>query len=89
MTDKFTLSKGNDKSFAHSQNYIKKANSAGKRKNIVKCKDEDKLRTIVDHYNNHYLQKLRLDLRTYKITNDETPQLKSIWKGYGCTRRFK
>ena len=84
MIDQYTiLSKGKDKSFAHSQKHARKITSVRKRKNIIKCKDEDKIRTIVNHYNNHYLQKLRLDLLTDKITNDEMPQLKTILKGYG------
>jgi hypothetical protein len=88
MIDKYTLSKGNDKSFAYSQKHARKITSAGKRKNIVKCKDEDKIRKIVDHYNNHYLQNLHLDLRTHKITNDEIPQLEAFWKGYEGQNHF-
>jgi hypothetical protein len=68
-------------SFAHSQKHARKITSAGKRKNIVKCKDEDKIRTIVDHYNNHFSQEFHLDLLTGEITNKEMSQWKAIWRG--------
>jgi hypothetical protein len=48
MIDDSKLSKRNDKSFAYSQKHARKTISVGKRKNIVKYKDE--VRTIVDHY---------------------------------------
>lgn len=40
MIDNSKLSKGNDKSFAYSQKHARKTISVGKRKNIVKCKEE-------------------------------------------------
>jgi hypothetical protein len=82
MTDQYTiLSKVILQSFAHSQKHARKITSTGKRKNIVKCKDEDKIRTIVDHYNNHLFQEFHLDLLTGKITNEEMRQWKAIWRG--------
>jgi hypothetical protein len=54
--------------------------SAAKIKNI-KCKDIDKLQTIVDHYNNHLLHYLYLFLHIHDITNGEMSQWKAIWKG--------
>jgi CTP synthase (UTP-ammonia lyase) len=82
MTDKYTiLSKVILQSFAHSQKHARKTTSAGKRKNIVKCKDEDKIRTIVEHYNNHLFQEFHLELLTGKITNKEMRQWKAIWRG--------
>jgi hypothetical protein len=82
MTDQYTiLSKVILQSFAHSQKHARKITSTGKRKNIVKCKDEDKIRTIVDHYNNHLFQEFHLNLRTGEITNKEMRQWKAIWRG--------
>jgi hypothetical protein len=82
MIDQYTiLSKVILQSFAHSQKHARKITSAGKRKNIVKCKDEDKIRTIVDHYNNHLFQEFHLNLRTGEITNKEMRQWKAIWRG--------
>lgn len=89
MTDQYTiLSKVILQSFAHSQKHARKITSAGKRKNIVKCKDEDKIRTIVDHYNNHLFQEFHLNLRTGEITNKEMHQWKAIWRGLKGTDFF-
>jgi hypothetical protein len=63
------------------QKQARKITSAEKKRNIVKCQDEDKIRTIVDHYNNHYLQKFHLNLLTSETTNKEMCQWKTIWRG--------
>jgi hypothetical protein len=77
MVDQYTiLSEVILQSFAHSQKH-----ASEKRKNIVKCKDEDKIRTIVNHYNNHLLQEFHLDLLIGEITNEEMRQWKAIWRG--------
>jgi hypothetical protein len=48
----------------------------------IKCKDIDKLLTIVDHYHNHlsYFD-LVLHRNTVVVTNGEIRQWKAIWKG--------
>jgi hypothetical protein len=82
MVDQYTvLSKVILQSFDHSQKHARKITSAEIRKNIVKCKDEDKIRTIVEHYNNHLFQEFHLELLTGKITNKEMRQWKAIWRG--------
>lgn len=61
MIDKHTLSKGNDKSFAHSQSHIRrKVNS--EELDIVKCQYVDKLQTIIDYWNRYDLEQIRLHL---------------------------
>jgi hypothetical protein len=78
MVDQYTiLSEVILQSFAHSQKH-----ASEKRKNIVKCKDEDKIRTIVDHYNNHVLQESQLNLLIGEITNKEMRQWKAVWRGF-------
>jgi hypothetical protein len=82
MVDQYTLlSNVILQSFAHSQKHARKTITAGKRKNIVKCKDEDKIQTIVDHYNNHPLQEFHLNLLIGEITNKEMRQWRAIWRG--------
>ena len=79
MVDQYTiLSKVILQSFARSQKHARRITSAEKRKNIVKCKDEDKVRTIVNHYNNHLVQELQLDLFTEEVTNEEMRQWRAI-----------
>jgi hypothetical protein len=78
MIDKCTLSKVILQSFAHRRKYARKTTSEEKRK---KCKDVDKIRIIVDYYNNHYIQELHLDLLTDEITSEEMQQWEAIWKG--------
>jgi hypothetical protein len=82
MIDRYTiLSKVILQSFSHSQKNARKITSAKNGNNIVKCKDEDKIRTIVDHYNIHLLQEFHLDLLMGEITNKEMRQWKAIWRG--------
>ena len=82
MVDLYTiLSEVILQSFAHSQKHARKITSTEKRKNIVKCKDEDKIRTIVNYYNNRILQEFHLSLLTGEITNEEVHQWKAIWRG--------
>jgi hypothetical protein len=52
----------------------------------IKCKDIDKLQTIVDHYNNHLFHyddalDLHLYLEIDDITKGEMRRWKAIWKG--------
>jgi hypothetical protein len=52
----------------------------------IKCKDIDKIQTIVDHYNTHLFHyddaiDLHLYLHIDDITNGEMRQWKAIWKG--------
>ena len=51
----------------------------------IKCKDIDKLQTIVDHYNHLFDYDDAIDLYLYlhidDITNGEMRQWKAIWKG--------
>jgi hypothetical protein len=61
--------------------------SAARIKNI-KCKDIDKLQTIVDHYNNHLFHyndaiDLYLILHIHDVTDGEMRQWKAIWKVEG------
>jgi hypothetical protein len=82
MVDQYTvLSKVILQSFDHSQKHARKITSAEIRKNIVKCKDEDKIRTIVNYYNNHLFQEWHLDLLIGEITNKEMRQWKAVWRG--------
>src|SRR5215207_10186863 len=82
MVDQYAiLSKVILQSFAHSQKHARKITSAEMRKNIVKCKDIDKIRTIVDHYNNHLFQESHLGLLIGEITNKEMRQWKAVWRG--------
>jgi hypothetical protein len=82
MIDQYTiLSKVILQSFTHSQKHVRKITSARKGKNIVKCKDADKIQTVVDHYNIHLLQEFHLDLLMGEITNKEIRQWKAIWRG--------
>ena len=57
MTDKFTLSKDNDKSFAHSQKFITPVQQV-----IIECQYVDKLQSLLDYCNSHILKNFQLNL---------------------------
>ena len=61
MIYKYTLSEANDKSFAHSQNYIRRKINCAEL-DIVKCQYVDKLQVIIDYWNSHNLEQIRLHL---------------------------
>jgi hypothetical protein len=84
MIDSSKLSKANDKSLAYGQKHARKIISVGKRKNIIKCKDE--VLTIVDHYNNHIgnpgNKKILTTLGDINLETQMANKLSSIIKDY-------
>jgi hypothetical protein len=84
MIDKYTLPKDNDKSFAHSQNHIRrKVDSA--ELDFVKCQYVDKLQAIMDYWNRYNLKQIQL------LLIGECGKLENKLSNYlfkDCTHKF-
>jgi len=57
MIDKHSLSKGNDKSFAHSHTFITPAQQV-----VIECQYVDKLQSLLDYCNRRILKNFQLNL---------------------------